>query len=134
MFILTSDQISPCTVTTGDNTESKKGIEFKQKVFALSMTYTQQEYKTALNRCRQFLDQGVFCIIVQEANKLSLWIQQVNLQKVEASNAPKPMTYRGSVVSEKSKVVPQSGAMIKPSRSPDTEPQVIKYRGQILDK
>ncbi|WP_287129001.1 hypothetical protein [Candidatus Cyanaurora vandensis] len=112
MLILTGEQVELCSVLMNGATVT--GIEYLHKLYAPLGEYPQDEYIRALKYCREMLDKGIFCLVVREAHRISLWTAGKDLRKSAVTGA----TYRGTETT--SSVHLPSAAKLQPAM----------YRGQ----
>jgi len=114
MLILALNQVTFCPVI-GDGLSEVTGLEYHEHIYAPYHEYAQGEYDRAIRQCRELLDKGIFCVLLREANRISLWISRAGLRKTTGG-----VSYRGAQVKEN--VAP---APAKPTGG-------MKYRGQSV--
>jgi len=133
MLILTEKQISHCMVAMEGSEILGSGIEFNKRIYAATTyEFPLKNMKQALMQCRILLDQGVFCLVVQESHKISLWIQRADLRRADPPVATKPLSYRGSPLRPQGS---EPRTRIQQLTMSDTTPQpfeqpepVVRYR------
>ncbi len=95
MLLLTSNQVTFCSVKDHPTAAPSPGIEYHRQFYSQIREYPASERHRALHHCRYLLDQGIYCLVVQDAKEISLWISKPQIQRT-ASPDPLVVRYRGA--------------------------------------
>jgi len=71
MFIIKKEAVEICKLQINDTVVS--GVKYLNFAFILGEVYEKRQKKEAIQRAREFLDNGQFCIIIEEFSSYGLW-------------------------------------------------------------
>ncbi len=71
MFILKKETVENCQLQIKNTIVS--GVKYLNRPFIRGEAYKKTQKKEAIQRAREFLDSGKFCIILEDSNFYSLW-------------------------------------------------------------
>lgn len=71
MFIIKKEAVETCKLQIKDTVVS--GVKYLNCVFIPGEVYEKRQKKEAIQRAREFLDNGQFCIIIEDFNSYRLW-------------------------------------------------------------
>lgn len=88
MFILTSDQVDYCVLSSRvqDETLQIPGLEYQRKLYIKGATYDQNNRQLALQAARDILlnNKGKATLLVEEGETLTLWYHDKSVHKLSS--------------------------------------------------